>query len=179
MGWGQWGRREEQREDRRGVKRGRRECQGIMVCSEAFKNGDDVTQKWFAFLRPTPPFPGPLESLLLPMGVFFFFFKSTDTTNALDPSSRFMLWGSGGCMQGWVRLSICWPDSATETWTWGGCCDYRLFRNTQKSWERNLDFYGSRTEVLTGHIYFLRTGRPQLDYLSWLICFLLGSSLPE
>ena len=77
MGWGQWGRREEQREDRRGVKRGRRECQGIMVCSEAFKNGDDVTQKWFAFLRPTPPFPGPLESLLLPMGVFFFFNPQT------------------------------------------------------------------------------------------------------
>ena len=51
-------------------------------------------------MLPFPPFPGPLESLLLPMGGVLFFFKSTDTTAVLGPLPRLMLWELGGFIQG-------------------------------------------------------------------------------
>lgn len=81
------------------MKRDRRQCQGIMVCSEAFKNGDDVTQLEMICISETyTPFPRTFGKSATSNGSFFF--KSTDTTSALDPLSRFMLWGSGSCMQG-------------------------------------------------------------------------------
>lgn len=73
MGWGWWGGREEQREDRMGVKRDRRQCQGIMVCSEAFKNGDDVTQLEMICISEThTPFPRTFGKSATSNGSFFF-----------------------------------------------------------------------------------------------------------
>ena len=80
--------------------------------------------KWFAFLRHASlsPFPGPLESLLLPMGGVFF--KSTDTTTVMGPLPRLVLWELGaswrrqwhptpalllGKAHGWRSLVGCSP----------------------------------------------------------------------
>lgn len=56
------------------MKRDRRECQGIMVCSEAFKNGDDVTPIEMICISETyTPFPRTFGMSATSSGSFFFF----------------------------------------------------------------------------------------------------------
>lgn len=54
------------------MKRDRRQCQGIMVCSEAFKNGDDVTQLEMICISETyTPFPRTFGKSATSNGSFF------------------------------------------------------------------------------------------------------------
>ena len=50
---------------------------------------------------------------------------------------------------------------------------YKLFRNSQKAWERNLDFYKSRTDQSSSRWYLVLKGRDtlvRLPILAFLVC---------